>query len=172
MSAWGFAPQLLSPPTPRWKAAQLHDGLICHREAVRRDAGVFQFIGRVGQGREGHAVPCKADAYIQSAAGKRCAVHVGAAAALLRVDRGVLGKVLPDVVAPCPHLAACGAVGGGLAGAKTQVGDLCQLPAQAGRAARTPAASVFSPCHVIVMSQRPAPSMANSMGSVCPPGRV
>ena len=21
-SAWGFAPQLLSPPTPRWKAAQ------------------------------------------------------------------------------------------------------------------------------------------------------
>ena len=35
-------------------------------------ACVFQFMRRIGQGREGHAVLCKADAYIQSAAGKRC----------------------------------------------------------------------------------------------------
>ena len=50
-------------------------------------AGIFQLMGRVGQRREGHAVPCKADAYVQSAAGDRCAVHAGTAAALLRVDR-------------------------------------------------------------------------------------
>ena len=81
-------------------------------------AGVFQFMGGVGQRREGHAIPCKTDAYLQSAAGDRCAVHAGAAAALLRIDRGVLGKVLPDIVAPSAHFAACGAVGGGLPGAK------------------------------------------------------
>ena len=93
-------------------------------------AGVFQLMGRIGQCREGHAVPCKADAYVQSAAGDRCAVHVGAAAALLRIDRGVLSKILPDIVAPSAHFAACGAVGGGFPGAKTQIGYLGQLPAQ------------------------------------------
>ena len=52
----------------------------------------------------------------------------GAGAHLLRVDPGVLGKILPDVVVPRTHLAACSAVGGGLPGAKTQIGDFRQLP--------------------------------------------
>ena len=86
------------------------DRLIVVPGQLVKVAGVFQFMGRVGQRREGHAVPCKADAYIQSAAGDSCTVHAGAAAALLRVDRGVLGKILPDIVAPSAHLAACGAV--------------------------------------------------------------
>ena len=92
------------------------DRLIVVPGQLVKVAGVFQFMGRVGQRREGHAVPCKADAYIQSAAGDSCTVHAGAAAALLRVDRAVLGKILPDIVAPSAHLAACGAVGGGLPG--------------------------------------------------------
>ena len=33
-------------------------------------AGVFQLMGRIGQRREGHAVPCEADA--RDAVGKRC----------------------------------------------------------------------------------------------------
>ena len=33
-------------------------------------AGIFQLMGRVGQRREGHAVPCEADA--RDAVGKRC----------------------------------------------------------------------------------------------------
>ena len=106
------------------------DRLIVVPGQLVKVAGVFQFMGRVGQRREGHAVPCKADAYIQSAAGDSCTVHAGAAAALLRVDRGVLGKILPDVVVPRTHLAACSAVGGGLPGAKTQIGDFRQLPTQ------------------------------------------
>ena len=106
------------------------DRLIVVPGQLVKVAGVFQFMGRVGQRREGHAVPCKADAYIQSAAGDSCTVHAGAAASLLRVDRGVLGKILPDVVVPRTHLAACSAVGGGLPGAKTQIGDFRQLPTQ------------------------------------------
>lgn len=93
-----------------------HDRLIVVPGQLIEMAGIFQLMGRVGQRREGHAVPCKADAYVQSAAGDRCAVHAGTAAALLRVDRGVLGKILPDIVAPSAHFAACGAVGGGLPG--------------------------------------------------------
>ena len=79
------------------------DRLIVVPGQLVKVAGVFQFMGRVGQRREGHAVPCKADAYIQSAAGDSCTVHAGAAAALLRVDRGVLGKILPDVVVPVSY---------------------------------------------------------------------
>ena len=48
----------------------------------------------VGQGREGHAVPCKADAYIQSAAGERCAVHTGAAAS--RIQRDISEKTIAE----------------------------------------------------------------------------
>ena len=33
-------------------------------------AGIFQLMGRIGQRREGHAVPCEADA--RDAVGKRC----------------------------------------------------------------------------------------------------
>ena len=65
-------------------------------------AGVFQLMGRIGQCREGHAVPCKTDT--RDAAGDSCTVHAGAAVAILRVDRAVLGKICPNVVIPCTHL--------------------------------------------------------------------
>ena len=90
--------------------------------------GVFQLMGRIGQCREGHAVPCKTDT--RDAAGDSCTVHTCAAAALLRIDRSVLGKILLDVVVPHTHLTACGAVSGGLPGAKPQIGDLGQFPPQ------------------------------------------
>ena len=110
-------------------------------------AGIFQLMGRVGQGREGHtAAAGKIDT--RNGSGQVCAVHMGAAAALLRVDRGVLGKILPDVVAPCAYLAACGAVGGGFPGAKTQVGDFCQLPAQREEQPELRQLRLFAlPCH-------------------------
>ena len=50
-------------------------------------AGIFQLMGRIGQCREGHAVPCKADA--RNGSGQVCAVHTGAAAAFLRVDEAL-----------------------------------------------------------------------------------
>ena len=59
-------------------------------------------MGRIGQCREGHAVTCKADA--RNAAGDSYTVHAGAAVAILRVDRAVLGKICPNVVIPCTHL--------------------------------------------------------------------
>ena len=105
-----------------------HDGLVVVPGQLIEVAGIFQLMRRIGQRREGHSVPCKADA--RDAAGDSCTVHASAAAAILRVDWAVLGKVLPDVVIPSAHFAACGAVGGGLPGAKTQIGDLGQLPAQ------------------------------------------
>mgnify|MGYP000804609907 CR=1 FL=1 len=64
--------------------------------------GIFQLVGRIGQCREGHAVTCKADA--RNAAGDSYTVHAGAAVAILRVDRAVLGKICPNVVIPCTHL--------------------------------------------------------------------
>ena len=109
-------------------------------------AGVFQFMGRVGQRREGHTVPCKADA--RDTAGDRCVVHAGTAAALLRIDGAVLGKVLPDIVAPRAHFAPGSAVGGGFPGAKTQVGDFCQLPAQREEQPELRQLRLFAlPCH-------------------------
>ena len=75
-----------------------HNGLVIITGQLIKMASVFQLVRRIGQDREGHAVPCKADA--RDAAGKCCTVHAGAAAAFLRVDRGVPGKILPDVVAP------------------------------------------------------------------------
>ena len=64
--------------------------------------GIFQLVGRIGQCREGHAVTCKADA--RNSAGDSYTVHAGAAVAILRVDRAVLGKICPNVVIPCTHL--------------------------------------------------------------------
>ena len=78
------------------------DRLIVVPGQLVKVAGVFQFMGRVGQRREGHAVPCKADA--RNAAGDSYTVHAGAAVAILRVDRAVLGKICPNVVIPCTHL--------------------------------------------------------------------
>ena len=105
------------------------DGLVVIARQLVKVPGIFQLVGGVGQGREGHAAAAgKTDA--RNGSGQVCAVHMGAAAAFLRVDRAVLGKVLPDVVAPCAHFAPGSAVGSGLPGAKTQIGDFCQFPAQ------------------------------------------
>lgn len=77
------------------------DRLIVVPGQLVKVAGVFQFMGRVGQRREGHAVPCKADAYIQSAAGDSCTVHAGAAAALLRVRIGKRTKSVRQFCSVC-----------------------------------------------------------------------
>ena len=46
------------------------DGLVVIAGQLVEVAGVFQLMGRIGQRREGHAVPCEADA--RDAVGKRC----------------------------------------------------------------------------------------------------
>ena len=106
-----------------------HDGFVVVAGQLIEVAGIFQLVGRIGQSRKGHAaITAKADA--RNAAGYLCAVHAGAVAALLGIDGAVLREIFPDIVMPCAHFAACGAVGHGLTGAKTQIRNLGQLPAQ------------------------------------------
>lgn len=125
-SAWGPAPQVLSPATPSCPFAQRTTVLTFGGSSYWR-AGVLHFVRSIRQRTEHKAIPGKAQPEARGV-GNGGSLHACARAALLRVEIRLQRRVC--VKAEQPHVCAAGKIQIRLARSHTVIGNVAVLGRQ------------------------------------------